>query len=192
MPQSDEALIRTYREEGREEAINALVNRYVSPVYNLLTRLVGAEAAEDLTQETFLKMWKGLPGYDLEKSFKTWLFAIARNTAIDYLRKKRPTLFSRLRNERDEENEKRNFEDTLPDSASLPDELFEKKELAERLEEALKALSLDERTIIILHESDELTFEEISEVVGEPMNTVKSRYRRALQKLRAALSIAPN
>src|SRR6185312_5906993 len=153
-------------------------------------RLVGdRREAEDLTQETFMKMWKALSRFDTEKNFKTWIFAIARNTAIDYLRKKKPVLFSRLNTE-NEEGETR-FEDNLADDAMLADEVFDRKQSASVLEKAMQTLSLDERVIFILHESDEMTFEEIADVMSKPMNTIKSRYRRALQKLRGIIEGAP-
>jgi RNA polymerase sigma-70 factor (ECF subfamily) len=190
MDESDAQLVIAYKEDGREAAMTTLVNRYVTLVYNLIVRLVGdRREAEDLTQETFMKMWKALSRFDTEKNFKTWIFAIARNTAIDYLRKKKPILFSRLNSE-NEDGETR-FEDNLTDDNVLPDEAFEKKEMAGGLEKALQTLSLDERTIIVLHESDEMTFEEIADVLSKPMNTVKSRYRRALQKLRGVILDAP-
>jgi len=166
--------------------MTTLVNRYVSLVYNLIVRLVGdRREAEDLTQETFMKMWKALSRFDTEKNFKTWIFAIARNTAIDYLRKKKPILFSRLNSENDEGETR--FEDNLADDAILADEAFDRKQSVGALEKAMQTLSLDERVIIILHESDEMTFEEIADVMSKPMNTIKSRYRRALQKLRGVI-----
>jgi RNA polymerase sigma-70 factor (ECF subfamily) len=190
MNESDSELVVLYRDDGNETAITTLVNRYVSLVYNLIVRLVGDKGeAEDLTQETFMKMWKALSRFDTNKNFKTWIFAIARNTAIDYLRKKKPILFSRLNSE-NEDGESR-FEDNLADETIMPDEAFEKKESVKGLEKAMQTLSLDERTIIILHESDELTFEQIADVLSKPMNTVKSRYRRALQKLRGVIKDAP-
>jgi len=97
MELSDSELVIAYKDDGQEVAMTTLVNRYVSIVYNLIVRLVGdRREAEDLTQETFMKMWKALSRFDTDKTFKTWIFVIARNTAIDYLRKKKPVLFSRL------------------------------------------------------------------------------------------------
>jgi RNA polymerase sigma-70 factor (ECF subfamily) len=183
---SDSELVLLYRDDGSELAMTTLVNRYVSLVYNLIVRLVGdRREAEDLTQETFMKMWKALSRFDTEKNFKTWIFAIARNTAIDYLRKKKPILFSRLNSENDEGETR--FEDNLADDAILADEAFDRKQSVGALEKAMQTLSLDERVIIILHESDEMTFEEIADVMSKPMNTIKSRYRRALQKLRGVI-----
>jgi len=191
MELSDSELVIAYKDDGQEVAMTTLVNRYVSIVYNLIVRLVGdRREAEDLTQETFMKMWKALSRFDTDKNFKTWIFAIARNTAIDYLRKKKPVLFSRLNSENEDGEVK--FEDNIADDAILADEMFAKKESAVVVEKALQTLSLDERTIIILHETDQMTFEEIADVLSKPMNTVKSRYRRALQKLRSVIeNVAP-
>jgi len=189
MEPNDSQLVIAYREDGQEQAMTTLVNRYIGLIFNLIVRLVGdRREAEDLTQETFMKMWKALSRFDTEKNFKTWIFAIARNTAIDYLRKKKPILFSRLNSE-NEEGETR-FEDNIADDAMLADEAFDRKQSTGALEKAMQTLSLDERVIIILHETDEMTFEEIADVMSKPMNTIKSRYRRALQKLRGVIESA--
>jgi RNA polymerase sigma-70 factor (ECF subfamily) len=183
MNQTDEELVALYREDGSEEAINTLVGRYVEPVYNLVVRLVGDRTeAEDLTQETFMKMWRSLARFDIHRRFKTWLFAIARNSAVDYLRKARPILFSNMNADEDDD-----FGASVADESILQDEIFEKREMGEQLEHLMEELSLDERTIIVLRDQDEMGFEDIAEILGKPVNTVKSRYRRALAKMRREL-----
>lgn len=89
---------------GDEEAIALLVNRHLKAVFNFTYRLIGKpEDAEDIAQDTFLKMWRNLKKYRHSENFKTWLFTIARNTAIDWLRKKKSIVFSDF-NDDDEEN----------------------------------------------------------------------------------------
>jgi RNA polymerase sigma-70 factor (ECF subfamily) len=162
-----------------------LIKDYIKPVYNFVYRLIGKpEEAEDLTQETFLKALKNIKSFDETKNFKTWLFTIARNTVTDFYRKKKTLNFSSL-NSRDEDSEP--FESTLASGGLSPEEIFEKKEEELVLLGALGCLNIDERTIIVLHHTDGLTFEEIGQVVDKPMNTVKSTYRRALEKLRRAM-----
>ena len=76
--------------------LEKIISQYLKPVYRFVFGLVGEEAvAEDLTQDVFIKVWKKIKSYNSKYSFKTWLFAVARNTAIDYLRKKKEIAFSK-------------------------------------------------------------------------------------------------
>ncbi|OHA60974.1 MAG: hypothetical protein A2556_02115 [Candidatus Vogelbacteria bacterium RIFOXYD2_FULL_44_9] len=165
--------------------IEAIIKAYLGPVYGFVRRLSGdAFEAEDIAQDVFLKVWKNLDRYDSKQDFKAWLFAIARNTTIDWLRKHRPMLFSSL----DQPEGDGDFVDNLIDEEPLPAELFERAELAQVLSEALAQLSLDQRTVILLHVEQDLTFEAISQIAGRPLNTVKSQYRRGLITLRQILA----
>lgn len=183
---TDNELVEAYR-EGDDEAFTLLTNRYVDILYRFVYRLIGnPSAAEELTQDIFLKSWKSLGKFDATKEWKTWLFAIARNTSIDWLRKKKSINFSQF----DDSEGESTFADTLRDMEPLQHELFETKENEVLVKNALETLPVDDQTIIMLHDSEGLTFEAIGEVVGKPLNTVKSKYRRALVKLKALL--APN
>jgi RNA polymerase sigma-70 factor (ECF subfamily) len=171
-----------YRTQGRS-SFNILIERHAKSVYLFIFKLVGnKEDSEDIVQETFIKAWQKLSKFDTEKNFKTWLFSIAKNTAVDKLRKKKSINFSSLNIE-----EESDFEANLIDQEDLPDELFEKKESEENLKSALLKLSENQRFIIYLHINEELTFEEIAEIINKPMNTVKSQYRRAISKLKNIL-----
>ena len=115
---TDEDLVRAHR-AGERDAFAVLANRYLSPLYNFAYRLSGKkEEAEEITQETFFKIWKHLPRFRTEEKFKTWAYAILRNSAIDALRKKRSAVFS------DFETEDWGIEDTLADTERLADEVF--------------------------------------------------------------------
>ncbi len=174
-----------YLTQGRA-SFNVLVERHAKSVYFFIFRLVGnKDDSEDITQETFIKAWQKLSKFDTDLNFKTWLFSIARNTAIDKLRKKKSINFSSLDTESDEENF--DFEASLVDKEPLPDEVFLQKESEENLKKALAQLSDNQRLIIHLHISEDLTFEEIAEIIDRPMNTVKSQYGRSLKKLRGIL-----
>lgn len=169
-----------------EKETPELIREYIKPVYNLVFRLTGkSDEAEDLTQETFLKAWKNIKKFDKNKSFKTWIFTIAHNTVIDFYRKKKPIPFSKLDSANDEDGS--TFESSLQGDELSPEELFEKQQEESILLSALENLSLDERTIIVLHHTDELTFDEISDVLKKPINTIKSTYRRSLIKLRKSI-----
>lgn len=169
--------------EGDDEALAELVRRYVKPVYNFVYRFAGnnKEEAEDIAQETFFKMWRNLKKYRAGENFKTWLFTIARNTAYDHLRKKKNFVFS------DFDTEDTLFEDTISDAEPLADEVFTLAESKEFLAKAMSELSPQFREVLLLHYDHELTFDEIGKILDEPLNTVKSRHRRAIESLREIL-----
>lgn len=171
---------------GDEEAITLLIDRHLKAVFNFTYRLVGkSEEAEDITQETFLKMWRNLKKYHRSENFKTWLFTIARNTAIDWLRKKKNITFSVFENE----NGENSFAETLTDTEPLADEIFAKAEEKDFLNRELSKLSPTNRETLLLHYSEHFTFDEIGKILGQSLNTVKSRHRRALIELRKLLDV---
>lgn len=172
--------------QGNEKNFEILVKRYLKGVYNFVYRMIGDTSdAEDIAQETFIKVWKNIKKYNPEKSFKTWLFSIARNTVIDYLRKRKNLPFSNF-----EDTEGNNFlTENLTDPEPLPDELLARAENKEFLDNALKQLSIIYKEVLILHYQEHLTFEEIGQVLKKPSNTVKSQHRRGLIELRKILQI---
>lgn len=177
---TDQELVLEAR-SGEAAAFDVLVHRYAPAVYRFVFRLVhDAPTAEDVAQETFLKVWKNLKRFDVEKPFKAWMFRIARNTAFDWLKKKRAFAFSELEGE---DGETAGFEE-VADESPLPDELVLSRELQDELAAALDRLAPKARSIVLLHEVEDLTFQEIADACDEPLNTVKSRYRRALAELR--------
>ncbi len=168
--------------KGDPQAFNTLLTRYTGPLYRFILRLSGEPAvAEDLVQETCLKAWRKLSSFQAERSFKSWIFTIARNTAFDYLKKKKAIPFSTLN---DQSILEEPFQDRIEDERPLPPELLERADRADLLEQALRELPEKTRTILLLHEGEDLTFQEIADSVREPLNTVKSRYRRALIALK--------
>jgi RNA polymerase sigma-70 factor (ECF subfamily) len=176
---SDEKLVEEYL-LGNKIAFEELLERYLKQIYGFLFRLVGNQAvAEDLSQDTFLKAWKNLKRFDQERKFGTWLFAIAKNTAFDWFKKKREIPFSTFT---DEEGESRL--NNITDENILPDEILERKNIAEELEKMLEKIPLHYRAILLLHYKEDFSLHEIEEILDEPYNTIKSRYRRALLELR--------
>jgi len=183
MDLSDEELIDAYL-GGDEDAFPLLLQRHLADVYNFARRLGGGEDADDVTQEVFLKVWKNLKLYRRANAkFRTWLFSIARNTTIDFLRKKKHIAFSEF----DTPEGGNPLTETLADETPEPDELFAQAESAQQLERALQALSPRAREVLLLRYREDLTFDEIGAVLKEPLNTVKSRHRRALAALRDIL-----
>ncbi len=184
MHHSDEELIRDYL-VGDEESLALLIRRYLKPIYRFIYGYAGnAEDAQDLTQEAFVKVWRGLSRFDLSKKCKPWIFAIAKNTALDFLKKRKAIPFSEFENE-DGENA---LTETLVDSAPLPRELLEKAGVARMIASTLEKLSPKYCKVLFLRYNDYFNFREIAESLGEPLNTVKSRHRRALNMLKNILS----
>lgn len=184
MKKTDEELITDYL-EGNENALGVLVDRYLANTYNFAFQLTrDSQATEDIIQESFIKAWKNIRGWKKDSSFKTWLFAITRNTAIDYLRKRKDLTLSTFENEAG----KNILTETLADEN--PGALL----LLERAEDSLYVTNLLEeldplyRDVINLRYEEDLTFKEIGEILKRPLHTIKSQHRRAIIALRRAIT----
>lgn len=183
---TDEQLVGQYR-NGDQKSLEFLIERYLKPIYYFSHRMVGTvHDAEDVTQETFVKAWKHLKKFDERKSFKTWLFSIAKNTALDFLKKKKAVPFSAFDNEEGDSA----LTESIADPEALPPEVFDRADLAEFLASAMAKLPPMYRAVLTLRYHEQLRFREIAEVLHEPLHTVKSRHRRAVMMLRKLL-IAP-
>lgn len=181
---SDEQVISQYLKEGGEPLLELLFSRYLKPVFSVVFHYVGSRtAAEDITQEVFVKAWKNLKKFDPKKSFKTWILAIARNSSIDFLRKKKELVFSDFESE-DRENV---LADALQDPGPLPLQQLQAQDFAAELETALAQLPPASRAVLLLRLHEELTFKEIAKFFKQPLDTVKSRYRRGVFALRKIL-----
>ena len=166
--------------DGDDAAFSELVERYLKPIYNFLFTLTRDQSAlDDLTQVTFIKAWKNISSFDQSKSFKTWLFTIAKNTAYDYLKKKKTVPFSAFADE-----EGRNVLEEINEDKPLPDEILERADLSAEIEKKLEEIPAPYRTILLLHYKDDFSLQEISQILGHPYNTIKSQHNRALQVLK--------
>lgn len=178
---TDEQLAGAYL-AGDEEALRTLFERYAGPVFNFLYRMVGNAAdAEDTAQETFFRAWKYLKKFNREKRFRSWLFTIAKNVAFSRFKRKQPQTFS------DMEDEAHPLADTIADPAPLPEEWFSHGEAEREVTRALQELHPSSRAVLVLYYQEDLSFREIGELLNEPLDTVKSRHRRALIALRKLL-----
>jgi len=177
--QTDEEIISIYK-NGDREVFKKLIDKYTQPLFNFIAHL-DRENASDILQEVFIKVWKNIKKFDEKKSsFKTWIFIIAKNTAFDFLRKRKNILFSDLEKEEGLEN----FSESVPDEAILPDEVLSKIEDSEYLNKILNQLPAHYKMILIFHYQDEMTFDEIGKILNKPLNTVKSYHHRAILELR--------
>lgn len=185
MDRTDEELIAAYM-KGEKSAFNDLVERHLNGVYTYVLRFVGnQEEAEDIVQETFVKAWNNLKKYDARAAkFKTWLLRIARNTAIDFLRKKKHIPFSEF------ETQPNMVAEVVADESDSAEEIFARGEDSREIAAALSKLSEKHREILLLYYTNDITFEEIGSMLGESPNTMKSRHRRALRTLADAVKVS--
>lgn len=178
MEKTDEILVKEYL-EGEENSLKVLIDRYTSHIYNFSVRFVPPDNTNDIVQEVFIKVWKNMKSFNIKKaSFKTWIFTIARNTITDYLRKRKMVVFSSL------DKEEEIFADNIEDEVILPDEALIKLEDKEFLNNLLDKIPVHYKEILILYYQEEMTFNEIGNLLKKPLNTVKSYHRRALLLLR--------
>ncbi len=169
---------------GSDAAARELVRRYERPVFNLIARMVRDPAvAEELAQETFIKVFTHLSSYDARYKFVSWILRIAHNRAIDYLRQPRPATTSL-------DDEEGRLAAVLDSRAPSPFVSAERAELAAGLEAAIDRLRPEYRQAVVLRYQEELGYEEISEVLDLPLGTVKSYLHRARAELARAVTEA--
>lgn len=170
---------------GEGEHFETLVARYQTRLYRFISRYTrDSEDARDVAQEVFLKVYGALDGYDPRYRFSTWLFRIAGNAAIDHLRRRRGRTVP-LETPPDEDGETRGIDprDGRPD----PLEDLSRRRLRQAIDAAIARLPDDYRELISLRHYGELPYEEIAELKGMPLGTVKNKLFRARQALRDLL-----
>jgi RNA polymerase sigma-70 factor (ECF subfamily) len=176
----DEELMLAYR-AGDAAAFDALYARHRGAVFRYLRRQVGtAPVAEELFQDVWLRLIDARARYEPRAKFTTWLYTIAHNRLMDHFRSAARAVLVSYEDADDPP------EDT-PSAAPLPEQLLERKQAAVRLLAAIDALPPAQREAVLLQQEGELTLEEIAAVTGANRETVKSRLRYAMAKLRASL-----
>lgn len=186
---SDEGLMLRYQ-KGDVRAFEVLLSRHRKPVFNFILRFVGNPAqAEDLLQDCFLRLIKGVEGYQKQAKFTTWLYTIARNLCVDASRRGKHRRAYSLDAPIDQEEGKdgATLLDVVPDEQVAADRQVIGNELSGKLHSAIAKLSEEQREVFLMREFLDMPFKEIADVVGCPENTVKSRMRYALEKLRQEL-----
>lgn len=158
---------------GSADHFTALVRRYSSAMYRLAYRLIGNESeAEDVAQETFIKLFLALPKADLDPPFKPWLYKIAVNACFSHIRKKKGKHWTGLE---------------TADAAARFSDISETVNDRIDAQKALAGLPLNYRQIVVLRAVEELTFAEISEILDIPEPTARTRFKRAKDSLRQQL-----
>lgn len=170
---------------GDADAFEQLVRTYQTPIYNLCLRMSGnPDDAADLSQEAFIKAWRNLGSFQFESAFSTWLYRLASNTCLDFLRsvKRRPQVSLTVE---DGDGETQTLD--LPDSAPTPEEAAISKEENELLARAMQALDEQQRQILTLRVVNDLSYAEIAGILQIKEGTVKSRLARTRDALRKKL-----
>jgi RNA polymerase sigma-70 factor (ECF subfamily) len=177
---------------GNRNALGELARRYTPGVYHLLHRLLGPGMAADATQEVFLRLQRGLGGFDRRRSFRAWLFAIAWNLARDLLRRRsrrRETLWVRLGGEQGDRGPRSAAAplDIADPRAAAPFDILERREERRLVQKALERLAPPQRALLVLREFEGLSHEELAALLCCRVGTVKSRLHRARLQLKDEL-----
>ncbi len=174
---SEEQLIRR-AQQGDNSAFEQLLFAHQKKVYNLCLRMAAnPDDALDLSQEAFIKAWRALGQYQFEASFSTWLFRLTSNVCIDFLRQKKRRQETSLTENYDDSDE--GAELSLPDCAPLPEQQAITNETKIELARAMGQLAPDHREILQLRVVEGLPYEQIADILGVRVGTVKSRLARA-------------
>ncbi|MEX1185553.1 MAG: sigma-70 family RNA polymerase sigma factor [Gemmatimonadaceae bacterium] len=186
LPDADVVLLA---QQGRDAAFRELLRRYERPVFSLVFRMVrDRDTAEDLAQESFIKVLNNIDRYRPEFKFSSWLFKIANNVAIDHLRKRTVDTVS-LEGSRYATTTAEAESTAIPvaskDQSAL--EEMESKELGGAIEQAVAALRPEYRACILLRHVEDRSYEEIAATLDLPLGTVKTYIHRARHELRKAL-----
>ena len=185
--QADEDLMVLYQ-QGEVRAFELLLGRHRKSVYNFILRFVGdKETAEDLLQETFMRVIKGADAYKRQAKFTTWLYTIARNLCVDQTRRRKHRRHASLDAPMDTSDDSGSLMDVIASNEMASDRKSVNKELFATMQRAIAGLSEEQREVFLMREFLDLPFKQIADVVGVPENTVKSRMRYALEKLRLEL-----
>ena len=174
----DEQLVEAYL-KGDREALNILINRYLTPIFNYALRWVKDRAgADDLSQEVFVKVWRKIKKFDSRYRFKNWLYTIAKNTSLDYLKKNKAISFSEL----NLTDDNLLFENFIKEAGLSPQAELETAQNTDRVNAAVDKLPKKYRETVKLYYQSGYKFREIAEILQESIETIKSRNRRALRR----------
>ena len=165
---------------GREDGFEELVRRYQRPITNYVFRMLNDyDASLDVTQEVFIKVYNSLSRYSSEYKFSTWLYRIAHNAAIDFIRRRSP-------NEQSIETENKDgaYQLQIESPNPTPEQERERSEWRTEIEAVVKCLPAVYRELILLRHSQDLSYDEIAEITNLPLGTVKNRLFRAREMMR--------
>lgn len=185
----DDILLLIDLKNGDTKCYNKIVEKYKNTMYYMVFRIIkNQDDVDDILQETFLKAFTSLDKYDGSHAFSTWLFRIASNASLDYLRRKKPESFENLipNNHQDDEN---NMEAQIQDkNVSNPEDGLTQKEKYELINKIVNSMPDKYSMLIRMRYFEELSYDEISEQTGLALGTVKAQLHRAKEILQSLLS----
>lgn len=192
--ESEETALIAELQAGSEEAFEWLITRYHQPIYSLLARAVQDRAdAADLTQEVFVKVFRGVGGFQGESSLRTWIYRIALHEASNqrrwWMRHKHAEVPIEQEVPESESGQPVRLKETLVDPGESPYEMALHEENRARVEAALSQVPEPFRTTLILRDIEGFVYEEVAEMQGVNLGTVKSRLVRGRAALRAILAV---
>ena len=165
---------------GRSDGFEELVRRYQRPITSYVYRMLGDyDSALDVTQEVFIKVYKSLTKYSSDYKFSTWLYRIAHNAAVDHMRRN-PKVADSL----EAENADGSYQVQLESKNASPETMRERSEWRTEIEAVVRCLPTAYRDLILLRHSRDLSYDEIADVTGLPLGTVKNRLFRAREMMR--------
>lgn len=178
-------------QKGDVQGFNIILEKYNKPLYRYLLRMMNGSVsnAEDLFQDVFLKVLEKKNDYNTEKKFKTWLYTIARNTSIDFIRKENYRNHSSLDQSAYKLDDFSNVSrlDLVKSKNKDPESYYYEKELGSLINKNLNLLNNEFKEVFVLKEIEGLKFHEIAEITDSPVSTVKSRMRYAIKKLKSEI-----
>ncbi len=185
---TDEVLMVRFQ-GGDRAAFAILVRRHKAPIYNFVLRMVrSSSSAEDLTQDTFVKVVQSSGEFKHEARFYTWLYAIARNLCIDHLRKMSLRQHPSLDQPSPQSPDGPTLLERTAGSAPSAERTAIGAEMGQRITRCVEALPAEQREVFLLREIGNLSIKEIAVIVAVPEGTIKSRLRYALERLQESLS----
>lgn len=180
---TDEQLVKAYL-EGDEQALDVLVGRYLNPLYNFAFKYTHSEtAAEDVTQEAMVKIWRNIKKFNPQYKFKTWAYTITKNTALDHLKKKGLVPLAEFNDIEDA-----GLMPALTSRALLPEQAMERIENVEMVKLAVDKLPDKYKNVLSLYYEHDLNFREIAELLKQSIDTIKTQHRRAVIYLKRELT----
>lgn len=180
---NDEELVKRVK-NGDIDAFEEIIAKYEKRVFGLIYNVIKNEnEIEDVAQEVFMKVYKNIDKFKGNSSLYTWIYRITANLCLDYIKKKKEVIYI---------DEKLQLDDgevdfQIPSNEKLQDELYEEKELKEKLQKSIAKLPEKQQMVIILRDIKGFSYEEISEILEMKLGTVKSQINRARLKLKELL-----
>lgn len=166
---------------GEKEYFKLIQKKYYSLIYNLIRKIIKDEDdIDDLVQETFIKVYNALPNFQFNFNFSSWIYKIASNNCIDFIRRKKLNFVYIDKNDESDDDE---YKFDIKDPSLTPEEQLQNKERSHLLKQAIKKLPKNYQQVIHLRHEEELDYQEIAERLNIPLGTVKIHLFRARKQL---------